>query len=127
MTEQTLTGLIMSKITRVSTAYKKYLEKGDLINHIVNDVRYSRESVQTAGTLFAAPATLIAVQVFLFFQAGNYGFTLVGVYVVGGIIQFFLESKMANARIHKLNLLEERIGTNLELLRSIKQIKVLGW
>lgn len=61
-----------------------------MINHIVNDVRYSRESIQTAGTLFAAPATLIAVQVFLFFQAGNYGFTLVGMYFVGGIIQFLM-------------------------------------
>lgn len=34
---------------------------------------------------------------------------------------------MADSRIHKLNLLEERIGTNLELLKSIKHIKVLGW
>ena len=84
-----------------------------MINHIINDVRYVRESIETMGMLFAAPATIIAVQCFLFVQAGIYGLTLVGVFLVGGLLQFFLESKMSKVRIKKLNMFEERVGTNL--------------
>jgi ABC-type multidrug transport system fused ATPase/permease subunit len=111
--EQILSGLILAKFLRISSSYKKYLEKGDMINHIINDVRYVRESIETMGMLFAAPATIIAVQCFLFVQAGIYGLTLVGVFLVGGLLQFFLESKMSKVRIKKLNMFEERVGTNL--------------
>lgn len=125
--DQILSGLILGKFLRISSSYKKYLEKGDMMNHLVNDVKYVRESIETMGMLFAAPATMIAVQAFLFVQAGYYGFMLSGVFIVGALLQYILESKMSKVRIQKLNMLEERMGTNLELLGSIKHLKLLGW
>jgi ABC-type multidrug transport system fused ATPase/permease subunit len=125
--EQILSVLVLAKILKLSSSYKKYLEKGDMINHLINDVFYVRDSIQTIGLLFEAPATLIAVQCFLFAEAGIYGFSLVVVFIIGAIIQYFLESRMSKIRIKKLGVFEERVGTNLELLGSIKHLKLLGW
>jgi hypothetical protein len=64
--DQILSVLILSKVLKLSSSYKIYLEKGDIINHLINDVYYVRQSIQTIGMLFNALATLIAVQCFLF-------------------------------------------------------------
>lgn len=74
-----------------------------MVNHLINDVRYVRESIETMGMLFGAPATIFAVQIFLFVQVGMYGISLVIVLLVGAIIQYFLEAKMSKVRIQKLN------------------------
>lgn len=56
-----------------------------------------------------------------------YGFALVGVFLIGGVIQYVLDTRMSKVRVQKLNLMEERLGTNLELVTSIKHLKLLGW
>lgn len=98
---------------RMSCSYRKFLEKGDMLNHLLNDVRCARVSIQSMGQLFSAPFTIIAVQTMLFIEVGYYGFVLVGVLIVGGFIQYVLGARMLKVRVQKLNLMEERLGTNL--------------
>ncbi len=111
----------------MSSSYRKYLEKGDMLNHLINDVRCMRVSVQSMGQLFSAPATITAVLCLLFIEEGLYGLTLVGVFILGAILQYMLTTRMSKIRVKKLNLMEERLGTNLELITSIKHLKLLGW
>jgi ATP-binding cassette subfamily C (CFTR/MRP) protein 1 len=125
--EQVLSGLIFEKLMRMSCSYRKFLEKGDMFNHLTNDVRYIRNFIQSMGQLFSTPATMLAVQVLLFYYVGIYGFTLTFVYLIGGVILYVLVIKMSKVRVQKLNLIEERLGTNLELITSIKHLKLLGW
>lgn len=66
-----------------------------MLNHLTNDVRVVRSSISSMSYLFAAPATLIAVQTLLFMQVGYYGFALVGVFLFGGVIQYILDTKMS--------------------------------
>lgn len=98
---------------RMSSSYRKYMEKGDMLNHLLNDVRCVRVSIQSMGQLFAAPAIIVAVLVLLFLEEGLYGFMLVGVFVIGGVVQYVLTKRMSKIRVKKLNLMEERLGTNL--------------
>jgi hypothetical protein len=69
-TEEVLIIELLEKITKLSPTYRAKLEKGELFNYLSTDVKYVFGFVRSCGVLFAAPATLIAVQAFLFKEVG---------------------------------------------------------
>lgn len=117
----------MEKIARLPPTYRALHDRGELLGHLTAEIKKTYVYINSCTILFKAPATLIAVQVFLILEVGYLGFVLLGVLIIAGIIQFLLDRGMYIAKSKKLDILGDRIQNNVEFIDSIREIKMLGW
>lgn len=126
-TEQTLTVLLHEKIIQLPLTYRLNMKKGTLYALLNNEIRAIAAFVLAASSIFSTPACLIAIQILVLVQFKLYGLVVLAV-IVFGIIYLIVLAKMMHAkRWRKIELQSIRMGFNVEMISSMRDLKLLGW
>jgi ABC-type multidrug transport system fused ATPase/permease subunit len=73
-------------------------DRSQLLTILTANVAAVVTFLTTSTILFSAPATLIGVQVFLFIKVGIYGFVLIVILAIAGVVQAILHKKILSAK-----------------------------
>ena len=69
-------------------------------------------SISASGVLFSLPATAIMVQTVLFVEFGYYGFSFLGSFVIGILVQSLIDRRIAYLNLRLQSVQHEKNGTN---------------
>lgn len=126
-TEQTLSLLLHEKIIQLPLTYRLNMKRGSLHALVVNEIRAIASFVLAASSIFSTPACLIVIQILVLVEFKLFGLVVTAAIIIGVTILITLANMMHAKRWKKLTLQGARMGLNVEMLMSMKDLKLLGW
>lgn len=124
---QALTGLIYSKITRISPATNKFYKKGDIISFIQVDAPKVTFLFDELPDVSRVPFLLILLMISLYMFIGNTCFAAIGVIAIFAVINYYLAKFSAKVQVKRMTKLDKRTNRISEVVDNIKLIKFNSW
>jgi ABC-type multidrug transport system fused ATPase/permease subunit len=118
---------VHDKLMKMTSSERRLFEEGDFMTICNVDVEIVTNFIKGFSVLFSAPTVLITTQVFLFVEAGKYGFIMLGVVILSLFFQILICWRVAVLGVVKLSYYQKRITFNIEAFSGLKQLKSLGW
>ncbi|KFD58891.1 hypothetical protein M513_00054 [Trichuris suis] len=120
-------GLIYAKLLTVDSAALRRVTVGHVVNLISNDVSRCDQVVLFLHYFWAAPVSLIALIIILYFEMRSSCFAGLGVLFVMIPIQVCIGRTMGNYRRKVAAKSDKRISIMNEILNAVRVIKMYAW
>lgn len=120
-------SLIFNKIMKLSSASRKYLEAGTIMNNVNVDVMSFYYFIMMSTFVFSAPAMIITAIVMLVLEVGWVGLTAPFIFFIGMGVQQKLMKKGFEMRKDQLFWSDKRSKCVNEYFSGIRIIKYYGW
>uniref|UniRef100_A0A5S6R3S5 Uncharacterized protein n=1 Tax=Trichuris muris TaxID=70415 RepID=A0A5S6R3S5_TRIMR len=120
-------GLIYAKLLTIDSAALRRVTVGHVVNLISNDVSRCDQVVLFLHYFWAAPFSLIALMIILYFEMSSSCFAGFGVLLIMIPIQVGIGRRMGNYRRKVAAKSDKRIGIMNEILNAVRVIKMYAW
>lgn len=125
--EQLLSLLLYDKITKLSITYRLNMSTGKLYAYWTNNVRAINSFILTGSNLFAGPAGIFGVLLFVLYEFHFIGAAFAICMIFGFAVILLLTYFMFQCHWNKSIFHSLRIACNMEMLANMKDVKLLGW
>jgi ABC-type multidrug transport system fused ATPase/permease subunit len=124
---QALSGMIYSKILKVSSATNKFYKKGDIVSYIQVDAPKVIFLFDTLPEVSRIPFLLIFLIISLYMFIEMTFLAAIGVVVVFGVLNYYIAKWTALIQIDRMKKFDKRTNRISEVIDNIKLIKFNSW